>query len=561
MTVENTNPIQHFTANGVSKVFAFDFAVEDKSNIAVLANGVTVEPSEYNYNEATRSIEFNTAPILGTEITVERRTALVRTINYQTHNNSFRPDIVNFDFDRIWRVLQEKGIESAKTLAGLIKILEQLSEADRQIVEALIEQTRTNIAEDVDNVELIIEEAKQRKEQDKLYNVLQQIQNGSLGNELKNYFNTVVASQTPNVFDALDTTIVFDTTENKTQAQINNDYRDWKIQKLEEDSEQVKATSVSIQQTNLDEFLNGVTVAPELAGKKLRVIAGSVRNTGDGWKWISDSAHTPVGVTPTITTSGVNLVINYGFTAKRVITLLATPDETLAGLGIIVGGSVGTTLTNLQLKAPLAFTVNTETAELTIPSYHLNTISATLVSGSCSITHPSVGMTGDAPVVTKLGSTGGHTEVLASYGTTQSILYGSGDLDGQIIYNGTAWVYSGELKTIPTMEWVTGGTDAYLRVVHSQTDVFNINIHSKTLYDIRPISVNGTEFRIRFYDAAGTLQLNPNTEMQFLFSRKACLPKNTIRGLYAVRRGYAGILPSDLISASGNIWIYGVMEV
>lgn len=156
MTVANTTPIQHYTANGLSKVFSFDFVIEEKANITVLVNGVTVDPSDYNYIEATRSIEFTSAPTLGSEITLERQTALHRTITYQTHNNSFRPDIVNFDFDRIWRVLQEKGIESAKTLSGLINILEQLSEADRKIVAALIEQTRTNISEDVDNVELII---------------------------------------------------------------------------------------------------------------------------------------------------------------------------------------------------------------------------------------------------------------------------------------------------------------------------------------------------------------------------------------------------------------------
>lgn len=223
MTVENTNPIQHFTANGISKVYSFNFLVEGKDNLVVSANEVTVDPSEYSYIEATRSIEFNTVPTVGTEITVERKTALTRSINYQTYDNSFRPQTLNYDFDRIWRVLQEKGIESAKTLSGLIKILEQLSVADRKIVEALIEQTRTNIAEDVDNVELIIEEAKQRKEQDKLYNVLQQIQNGVLGDELKNYFNTVVASQTPNVFDALDTSIVFDTATAKSQAQLNEE--------------------------------------------------------------------------------------------------------------------------------------------------------------------------------------------------------------------------------------------------------------------------------------------------------------------------------------------------
>lgn len=219
MTVANTNPIQHYTANGISKVFTFDFLVEGKSNIVVSANGVTVDPSEYSYSEATRSIEFNTLPVIGTEITIERKTELVRAINYQSHDNSFRPDVVNYDFDRIWRVLQEKGIESAKTLSGLISILEQLSESDRKIVEAMIEQTRLNITEDTGITALIDLEANKRKEQDKLYNVLQQIQAGNLGNELKNYFNTVLATQTPNIFDGIDTGLIFDGEE--SQKQIN----------------------------------------------------------------------------------------------------------------------------------------------------------------------------------------------------------------------------------------------------------------------------------------------------------------------------------------------------
>lgn len=57
--------------------------------------------------------------------------------------------------------------------------------------------------------------------QDRLYNILQQIQNGILGNELKNYFNTVVATQTPIIFDGLDTKVVFDNDLNQSQAQIN----------------------------------------------------------------------------------------------------------------------------------------------------------------------------------------------------------------------------------------------------------------------------------------------------------------------------------------------------
>lgn len=40
MTVQNTIPIQHFTANGITTVFAFDFEVEGKDNIHVSINRV-----------------------------------------------------------------------------------------------------------------------------------------------------------------------------------------------------------------------------------------------------------------------------------------------------------------------------------------------------------------------------------------------------------------------------------------------------------------------------------------------------------------------------------------
>lgn len=316
-------------------------------------------------------------------------------------------------------------------------------------------------------------------------------------------------------------------------------------------------------QQQINDGLNGISFAPDLPpNRRLQIIAGSVRNTGDGWKWISDSAHTPVGITPTVSVVGTAIRINYGFTAKRVVTLVATPDETFAALGFIIGGSVGTTYTDLQIKAPLSFTVDTSTNTITAPAYVAGAISATTASGVCTVTHPTVGATGDAPIVSNISAnTPTHTGLTLSYSATQSILHGVGDMDGQIIYNGTAWAYSGELKTAPTMTWVTGGSDAYLQVIHLQTDVFNISAISKTVYDAKVISTSGTEFRVRFYDAAGVLKLTPDNNMQFLFSRRANLPKNVIRGSFAVKRGFAGLLPNDLVSTSGNIWIYGLMEV
>lgn len=101
MTVENTNPIQHFTANGETTVFAISFAVEGKDNIKVTVNGSVVSVNDYSYDALTKAVVFNAAPEDGVEVVVERVTSLDRSINYQTYDNSFRPETLNYDLDRI----------------------------------------------------------------------------------------------------------------------------------------------------------------------------------------------------------------------------------------------------------------------------------------------------------------------------------------------------------------------------------------------------------------------------------------------------------------------------
>jgi hypothetical protein len=90
----------------------------------------------------------------------------------------------------------------------------------------------------------------------------------------------------------------------------------------------------------------GLLGTPDLAGKKIEVVAGALRqNTADRTKWdfISDSAHTPVGITGTYATAlGGNLTINYAKTYTKVISFVAAPDETLANrYNLSIGGSVG----------------------------------------------------------------------------------------------------------------------------------------------------------------------------------------------------------------------------
>lgn len=80
----------------------------------------------------------------------------------------------------------------------------------------------------------------------------------------------------------------------------------------------------------------------DTGGKKLKIVAGVLRypNPGTGWETISDATHTPINI-KTVTSSATAVNIYYGFTARKVISLLATPDEYYSQMGVMCGASVG----------------------------------------------------------------------------------------------------------------------------------------------------------------------------------------------------------------------------
>lgn len=66
--------------------------------------------------------------------------------------------------------------------------------------------------------------------------------------------------------------------------------------------------------------------------KKLHIIAGVLRNDGNGWVWIENDRHTQInGSTVSVDNDGY-LKVEYGFTAKKVVSLIVTPDETFSSL-------------------------------------------------------------------------------------------------------------------------------------------------------------------------------------------------------------------------------------
>lgn len=184
MTVENTNPIQHFTANGETTVFAISFAVEGKDNIKVTVNGSVVSVNDYSYDALTKAVVFNAAPEDGAEVVVERVTSLDRSINYQTYDNSFRPETLNYDLDRIWHVLQEDKITDAEILAR---------------IKDEIEWRRTHNTE---------------------WDLLAQAREQGLFNALKSYMDTIGAMSVPNLFDGITDNVVI--TEEGVSQRVTN---------------------------------------------------------------------------------------------------------------------------------------------------------------------------------------------------------------------------------------------------------------------------------------------------------------------------------------------------
>lgn len=72
------------------------------------------------------------------------------------------------------------------------------------------------------------------------------------------------------------------------------------------------------------------------------VIAGAIRPDANGrWSLIEDDAHRPRGVESVETEPNGNVVIHYSEEGSAVVTFVTTPDETLAGAGVVVGASAG----------------------------------------------------------------------------------------------------------------------------------------------------------------------------------------------------------------------------
>lgn len=108
MAVPEQTPYIEHTGNGVTTSFSLGFQCESKDHLIVLVDDI--EPPIATWSLTGGNVVFTTAPAAGKKITLQRNTPFNRNAEYQSFNNSFRPQTVNIDFDRIWWKLQELGV-------------------------------------------------------------------------------------------------------------------------------------------------------------------------------------------------------------------------------------------------------------------------------------------------------------------------------------------------------------------------------------------------------------------------------------------------------------------
>jgi len=209
MAVSEQTPYKEYTANGSANSFALEFDCDNQDHLIVLVDDV--EPVVGTWSLIGGAVVFGTAPINGKKITIQRNTPASRSTNFQSFNNSFRPDTINKDLDRLWLKLQELGVADLLLHIYVDRLhLEQNDYIDNQ------DQVIKNIISDLRNY-VDQQDNNQKSYFENLIN-----QQGVSLQQLNNYYNYLIQRIAAIAVDkGWDASFVVD--GDKTQKQINSE--------------------------------------------------------------------------------------------------------------------------------------------------------------------------------------------------------------------------------------------------------------------------------------------------------------------------------------------------
>ncbi|SSV06519.1 sialidase [Acinetobacter baumannii] len=153
MSVPEQTPFIEYTANGTTTVFPVPFQCDKAEYLIVKVNDLIQLLGTWSFIDG--SVVFNTAPLNESIVTIQRSTKLSRTTDYSLYDNSFRPEPVNYDFDNIWRVLQEVAYQFTIAENKFQDLIDQLVEGN---INGLPAEILARIAGDEANGQLISQE-------------------------------------------------------------------------------------------------------------------------------------------------------------------------------------------------------------------------------------------------------------------------------------------------------------------------------------------------------------------------------------------------------------------
>ena len=107
------------------------------------------------------------------------------------------------------------------------------------------------------------------------------------------------------------------------------------------------------QQAALDLKADETGIVRGTDGRRYRMVACAVRNSGLGFSLIDDDRHTPVGVVSTESAlDDMSVTIRMGFDGLKVSSVVVVADETLSAAGYQLGASVGLNSITIQASQP-----------------------------------------------------------------------------------------------------------------------------------------------------------------------------------------------------------------
>ncbi|MFW1978902.1 phage tail fiber protein [Acinetobacter baumannii] len=215
MSVPEQIPYVGYVANGQTTEFPITFDLHDPEYLIVTVNKEIPAVGTYTVDMNALKVVFATAPTDGTQVELYRETELNRDTNYQKYDNSFRPEAVNYDFDKIWHVLQEQDMIDAELLARL---------------KAEIEWRRTHDAN---------------------FDELAKMRDAQIFSGLKGYVDTLYAASNPNIFEGVTAGIVFALDKKSVQTHLEIIYEQLKNNHSELDerlTEEVERATVAKQE-------------------------------------------------------------------------------------------------------------------------------------------------------------------------------------------------------------------------------------------------------------------------------------------------------------------------